>query len=100
MKKYLVETVCTYRMRYVVEAEDALEAENYVMDGLQTNNVKEFSQKHIGEEVFSVHKIKNGDYIKLFDTDNDYLQGWPEHMKKEFINKQEDMPKASQSLDW
>ena len=39
MKKFLVETICTYRMRYVVEAEDQSVAETFVLDALKTSDI-------------------------------------------------------------
>lgn len=87
MKKYLVETVCTYRMRYVVEAENEFIAEAVVIEGLQTNDIKEFSQKHIDEETFSIRTIKNKEFLKLFDLDNSYLKSWTDEQKYDFINR-------------
>ena len=87
MKKFLVETICTYRMRYVVEAEDQSVAETFVLDALKTSDIKEFSQQHISEELFSTRRIKDKEFIKLFDTDNDYLKQWSDKMKYEFINR-------------
>lgn len=87
MKKFLVETVVTYRMRYVIEAEDESHAETQILNRIRTGEIKEFSQKALGEEVFSTRKIKHKEYIKLFDIDNDYLKQWPESMKYEMINR-------------
>lgn len=87
MKKFLVETLVTYRMRYVVEAENETQANEFVTRYLTSNALKEFSQEHISEEVFSTRKIKNKEYIKLFDKDNGYLESWTAEEKYEFINR-------------
>ena len=87
MKKYLVETLCSYRIRYVVEAEDEFHAEDRVIEGLVENDIKEFSQKHIDEQIFSSRRIKSKEFIELFDKDNDYLKTWNEEQKLNFINR-------------
>jgi hypothetical protein len=56
-KLVLVETVSSFRMRYVVEIpEDA--SEEIAHDfALNSEDVKEFSQKHVGEEVSGSYTI-------------------------------------------
>lgn len=87
MKKFLVQTVNTYRMSYVVEAEDEFHAETIVMDGITTGGLKEFSQKHLDECMYDINRIKKKEYIELFDKDNAYLKQWPVKMKYELINR-------------
>lgn len=87
MKNYLVETLVTYRMRYVVEAENETQANEFVNKHLTSNVLKEFSQLHIGEEIFSTRKIKDKEYLKLFNKDNGYLETWTDEEKFEYINK-------------
>jgi hypothetical protein len=96
MKKFLVETVVTYRMRYVIEAEDEFHAETQVINGITTGGLKEFSQKHLGEEIFTTRKLKKKAYIELFDTDNDYLKQWPLKMKYELINRNDSENKSTE----
>lgn len=92
MKKYLVETLGTYRMRYVVESENVVEATDYIKKNLSSAVLKEFSQLHISEEIFSTRKIKDKEYLKLFNEDNGYLESWSEEEKFEFVNKDEKEP--------
>lgn len=84
MPKYLVETVSLYRIRYVVEANEATHATDEVV----MNNVEdEFSQKHLDEIVTSTREITDEEYLKLFDEDNDYLIPWDRESKFKFVHK-------------
>ena len=87
---YLVETISIFRQRYVVEAKEAEHAADEVVlntSGLYNENFREFSQKHIDETITSVRKIKEKEYLRLFDEDNDYLQSWTDEKKKDSINR-------------
>jgi len=81
--KYLVETVSIFRIRYVVEANDPTHAaDEVVVDG----SLHEFSQKHLNEIISSVREIDNAQYLLQFDEDNDYLSGWTDEQKFNFVN--------------
>ena len=85
MPKYLVETVSIFRMRYVVEANNASDAK----DEVTMNNdgqLHEFSQLHIDEMITSTREIDLAEYLRLFDEDNDYLQDWDEEQKLNWVN--------------
>lgn len=85
MPKYLVETISMFRMRYVVEAECA----EHATDEVVMNNdgqLHEFSQKHLDEIISSVREIDREEYLRQFNEDNDYLQGWDEERKFKFVN--------------
>ena len=85
MPKYLVETVSIFRMRYVVEANNASDAK----DEVTMNNdgqLHEFSQLHIDEMITSTREIDRTEYLRLFDEDNDYLQEWDEEQKLDWVN--------------
>ena len=84
MPKYLVETVSLFRIRYVIEANEAIDATDQVV----MNSVEdEFSQKHLDEIITSTREITDEEYLKLFDEDNDYLMSWDEESKFKFVNK-------------
>ena len=88
-KLYLVETVSMFRMRYVIEAKDesdALDEVTYYSTG-GSENLTEFSQKHIDEVITSSRKLSDKSYLKLFDKDNDYLKNWTDDEKRIYINK-------------
>lgn len=87
MKKlYLVEVASTFRMRYVVEAREEQDAIDEVVMNEHDTDFKEFSQTHIGTQVFSSHEISAVDYMEMFDKDNDYLADWPDVKKAQFVN--------------
>lgn len=85
MKKYLVETVSIFRIRYVVEAEE----ESHACDEVVCNNgnLKEFSQFHVDECITSTREITDEEYIKIFDKDNDYLKAWTDEQKLNLLNR-------------
>jgi hypothetical protein len=87
MPMYLVETVTIFRQRYVVEAKEAEHACDVVtMAEVSGEDIKEFSQKFIDENITSCRMIDETEYFRLFDEDNDYLSTWPEYKKLESIN--------------
>lgn len=89
MKKlFLVETVSMFRIRYVVEADEASHAADEVV--MNNGNLSEFSQKHLDEIISSTREIDEDEYLRLFDEDNDYLMNWSENQKFKFINRIED----------
>ena len=86
-KLVLVDTVSSFRIRYVVEVpEDASEeiAHDFVLNG----DPKELSQVHTKEEVVGSRVVTDKQYLKVFDSDNEYLSSWPDEMKLDkFINR-------------
>lgn len=85
MGKYLVETISMFRMRYVIEADNA----EHAKDEVTMNNdgqLKEFSQLHVDEMITSAREIDREEYLRLFNEDNDYLQEWDEEQKLQFVN--------------
>ena len=85
-KLYMVETVSIFRMRYVVEAREPTHATDEVVMALGNHEFKEFSQHHVDECITSVRELSATDYLKEFDTDNDYLKNWSIEQKMGFIN--------------
>jgi hypothetical protein len=84
-KLYLVETVSTFRIRYVVEAKEEGHAEDEVI--MSDADFYEFSQKHIDESITSTRELTKEQYIELFNKDNEYLSSWFDEDKFKFINK-------------
>ena len=87
MPKYLVESISMFRMRYVVEANNASDARDEVT--MNEGNLHEFSQLHLDETISYAREIDQEEYLRLFDEDNDYLQEWDEDLKLSWINKVE-----------
>ena len=86
-KMYMVETVQLFRHRYVVETYEPSDAEDEVHYNMDNNEFKEFSQKHLSEEIVSVREIEQTDYLRIFDEDNSYLRTWANEQKLEMVNK-------------
>jgi len=84
-KLYLVETISMFRMRYVIEAKEAEHAGDEVV--MRPDQIKEFSQHHVDENILSIRELSRIDYLDLFDIDNNYLSSWSEEEKLRFINK-------------
>lgn len=84
MPKYLVETISMFRMRYVIEADNAEHAKDEVT--MNNGGLHEFSQLHIDENITSAREIDREEYLRLFDEDNDYLKNWDEDQKLDFVN--------------
>lgn len=74
MAKYLVETVSMFRMRYVVDCEHP----DHAADEVTMEEVGEFSQHHIAENITSVREISDDELPKLFVQDHPYLEGQEE----------------------
>ena len=86
-KLYMVDVMSTFRLRYVVEAEEESHALDEVVMNEHRPEYKEFSQEHIGTHVFSSREIANEkEFLELFDKDNDYLKSWDIAEKMRFIN--------------
>ena len=85
MAKYLVETISMFRMRYVIEANNADDAKDEVTMNNE-GNLHEFSQQHLDEIITSTREIDREEYLRLFNEDNDYLQDWDEEQKFKFLN--------------
>jgi hypothetical protein len=79
-KWVLVESLITYRMRYMVEAPD--DHPEYAMDTVTCEEAKEFSQKYLGEQIIDYRVMKDTqEALTLCDQDNDYLKNWTEQQK-------------------
>jgi hypothetical protein len=89
----VVTTVQTFRHRYVIPM-DKLQALNtdatvdlaWALDCVTCEEVKEFSQLHVGEQILDSKIVDEEEVLKLFDSDNDYLTSWTKDHKLEWIN--------------
>jgi hypothetical protein len=94
-KKYVVVTVIgQFRIRYAIPM-DELQALNpdmpvdpkWALDSVTCQEVEEFSQEHLGETIIDHAVLEEAEILKLFDTDNKYLSGWPTEQKLAHIRK-------------
>jgi hypothetical protein len=81
-------------MRYVVPVDD-LQALNpdhpvdpkWALDSVTCEEVEEFSQKWLGEQIVDYDVVDQDQLIELFDRDNDYLSQWTTEQKIDYIRK-------------
>lgn len=79
----LVETVSTFRMRYVVEV--PIGKKEWALDTVTMNEAEEFSQEHVGEQIVSHRVIDAPEYLRIFNEDNGYLKNWTDEQKFRFV---------------
>lgn len=91
MSKFvLVETVSQYRMRYVIEVPDnhndgeyPCSAISWAEDSVTMEEMKEFSQKWLGEIITTSREVDRTEILRLCNEDNDYLKTWTDDEKIE-----------------
>jgi hypothetical protein len=85
MKKYiLVDAISSFRIRYAVAVPadfDDEKAKEWAGDSVTCEDVEEFSQEHIGEQISSMRTLSEEELLAQFVEDNDYLQSWSDDMK-------------------
>lgn len=79
MAYVLVETVLTYRMRYVIDVKD--DPVDWSLDTVIMQEAKEFSQKYLDETIVSHRVVSKEEILKMMDEDNDYLKNLSEEEK-------------------
>ena len=92
-KKYAIVTATsTHRMRYAIPVDelvddgDSVLAALYAKDSVTMEEVKEFSQEHLGEQIVDSFVYDEDEMLKLFDADNDYLKSWTREQKLNWVN--------------
>lgn len=75
---YVVDILNTFRNRYVIKAKCLDDAMDEVVFNEYDPEFNEFSQKHLGTQVFAAHQIEYADILELSKKDNDYLNSWTE----------------------
>lgn len=70
----LVETVQTFRHRYMVEVPKG--KSEWALDTVTCDDAKEFSQKHLGETIVSHRVVSYDEAMTMCDEDNEYANVW------------------------
>lgn len=70
----LVETVSTFRVRYLVEVPK--DNKDWALDTVVMNEAKEFSQKYLDELIVSHRVVSELEALQLCDEDNEYAKSW------------------------
>jgi hypothetical protein len=73
---FVVDVLSTFRNRYVVKAKGLDDAMDEVVFNEHDPDFKEFSQKHLGTQVFDGRQIEYADLLELSKKDNDYISTW------------------------
>lgn len=93
----IVTTVSSHRIRYAIPVEDLIKEGTtltptqdqlieWAEDLVTMNEVKEFSQDWLGEQIIDVDIIDQETTINKFDKDNPYLNRWSKNLKLAFLN--------------
>lgn len=98
MKYAYVTTISTFKLRYVVPEDklkqlnaehNATDAElvDRLKDQVTMENVEQFSQFHVGEQIIEIEGgiLTEDEMLELFDRENDYLADWDREKKIELV---------------
>lgn len=84
----LVETIHSFRMRYMVEVPKG--KSEHAIAKVAADEVKEFSQEFIGEQILSHRIVTEKEALELCDIDNSYVKSWTDEQKIDsFFTKME-----------
>ena len=99
MSDYVVVTaISSHRMRYVMHKDDLRKLNtdvestdkdlaDWAMDTVTMQEVEEFSQMHLGEQICDVYECSEEEMLGFFDRDNDYLSGWERDYKIQWVRR-------------
>ena len=76
----LVSTVCTHRMRYLIEAPAG--KADYALDTVTMEQAKEFDQQWLGETITDHRVITEQEGLDLFRDSNDIFAHWDDETIK------------------
>jgi len=91
MSKFvLVEAISQFRQRYVIEVPDDHNDREYpctaitwAEDTVTCEDMKEFSQKWLGEVITGSREVTQEEILNMCDVDNDYCKTWDDAKKLE-----------------
>lgn len=106
--EYVVVTaVSSFRQRYVVPIDELQKLNpdepvnpSWALDEVTMQNVKEFSQRHIGEQIIDAQVVKEPEILQFFDADNDYLESWDEEYKLAWIRNWKENPTDEEKAEF
>lgn len=75
----LVETVESFRMRYIVEVPKG--KTTWASDTVVMKEAKEFSQLYLGETIVSDRVVTKKEIDKMLDQEYEYLNSWTKEEK-------------------
>ena len=91
MSKFvLIEAISQFRERYVIEVPDnhndgeyPCTAVSWAEDTVTIEEMKEFSQKWLGEVITGSREVTQEEILNMCDVDNDYCKTWDDAKKLE-----------------
>lgn len=94
-KKYAVVTTVSSFYHYYVVPLDILQGLNtehpvvkeWLEDLVVCEEVEEFSQKHIGEQILESSIVDEEKMLKMFDKHNQYLSSWTKDQKIDYVRR-------------
>ena len=94
-KKYAVVTTVSSFYHYYVVPLDLLQGLNnehpvekhWLEDLVVCEEVEEFSQKHIGEQILESYTLDEDKMLEIFDSNNNYLAGWSKEKKIDYVRR-------------
>ena len=106
--EYVVVTcISSFRQRYVIPVDELQKLNpddpvdpSWALDEVTMENVKEFSQRHVGEQIIDAQVVKEKEILQFFDADNDYLQSWDEEFKLAWIRNWKENPTEEESAEF
>ena len=99
-EEYVVVTaISTHRMRYAVPMselqkmnEDYQVDPKWALDAVVMQEVKEFSQEHVGEQIIDMFVMDEAKVLDLFDKDNEHASSWSKEYKLAWLKYWEEYP--------
>ena len=106
--EYVVVTcISSFRQRYVIPVDELQKLNpddpvdpSWALDEVTMENVKEFSQRHVGEQIIDAQVVKEKEVLQFFDADNDYLASWDEEFKLAWIRNWKENPTEEESAEF
>lgn len=103
----VVTTVASFRHRYVIPV-DELQKLNpddpvdpkWALDCVTMEEVKEFSQMHLGEQIIDANVLSETSVMNLFESDNSYLSSWDEDYKRAWIRHWKEQPTEEEAAEF
>ena len=87
-----VTTISTFHHTYIVPLDQLQKLnpeqpvdESWLADCVTMDQVEEFSQEHLGEQIVNVFTLNEKEVLETFDDKNSYLSSWPTQQKIEWV---------------
>ena len=91
-KYVLVTAISTHRMRYAIPMDELQKLNEeqpvdprWALDCVTCQEIEEFSQEHLGEQIVDYDVLTEEEILAQFDKDNDYLTSWTTEQKINYI---------------